>query len=126
MWTEPTRRVSSDRALHRWVIGLVVIAAGLLAQARAGQRPFEVDDLFNIEDVGRYFGGPYAFSADGGQLAFVRVRPKSTLANHKWEYLWGNAGGDVWVQPKVGADAINITNGQSDGSGWWAPQWSPD
>lgn len=89
-------------------------------------RPFSVDDLFELEDIGHYYGGPYAFSEDGKKLAFTRVRSKKTLANHKWEYLWGNAGGDVWVQKRSGEEPVNITNGASDGSGWWSPQWSPD
>ena len=96
------------------------------ARAKEPQRPFKVDDLFEIEDVGRYFGGPYSFSNDGQRLAFTRVRPKKSLANHKWEYLWGNAGGDVWVQLGAGEQPFNATNGAQDGSGWWSPQWSPD
>ena len=98
----------------------------LVTTATAAQRPFTVDDLFEIEDIGRYYGGPYAFSSDGKQLAFTRVRPKKSLANHKWEYLWGNAGGDIWIQPDPASNPINITNGATDGSGWWSPQWSPD
>jgi len=90
------------------------------------RRPFEVNDLFELEDVGRYFGGPYAFSSDGQKLAFTRVRPKKTLANYKWEFLWGNAGGDVWLQLSAAEAPLNITNGIQDGSGWWSPQWSPD
>lgn len=79
-----------------------------------------------MESVGQYFGGPYAFSSDGQQLAFTRVRAKKTLANYKWEYLWGNAGGDVWVQLKPTDAPMNVTNGVDDGSGWWSPQWSPN
>lgn len=90
------------------------------------QRPFEVNDLFELESVGQYFGGPYAFSSDGQELAFTRVRAKKTLANFKWEYLWGDAGGDVWVQLKSDDPPMNVTNGAEDGSGWWSPQWSPD
>lgn len=110
---------------------LVALSALLLphtshAKRPQGQRPFQVNDLFEVEDVGRYFGGPYAFSADGQKLAFTRVRPKKTLSNHKWEYLWGNAGGDVWVQLSATDQPVNITNGVQDGSGWWSPMWSPD
>lgn len=87
-------------------------------------RPFRIDDIFEIESLGRYYGGPYSFSPDG-TLAFARVRPKRELANHKWEYLWGNAGSDVWLQ--AGNDTpVNLTKGIEDGSGWWAPEWSPD
>ncbi len=117
-------------------LGLLLVLAALLstlpftraayAQSNQQRRPFDVNDLFELEDVGRYFGGPYAFSSDGQKLAFTRVRPKKTLANYKWEFLWGNAGGDVWIHLSAGEPPLNITNGIEDGSGWWSPQWSPD
>jgi len=102
--------------------GIDVCASG----SDTDQRAFQVDDLFELEAVGMYYGGPYAFSADGQELAITRVRPKKTLANHKWEFLWGNAGGDIWVQMSPSEPLVNITNGIQDGSGWWSPQWSPD
>jgi dipeptidyl aminopeptidase/acylaminoacyl peptidase len=98
----------------------------LAADAKPVQRAFRIDDLFEMEDIGRYFGGPYAFSTDGKKLAFTRVRAKKTLGNFKWEYLWGNAGGDVWLQESPDKDPVNLTNGATDGSGWWSPLWSPD
>lgn len=90
------------------------------------QRPFTVDDLFELESIGRYYGGPYAWSADGSKLAFTKVRAKKTLGNHKWEYLWGNAGGEIYLQTGPGEPPVRITDGITDGSGWWSPQWSPD
>ena len=114
-------------------LGGIVLCLAPLSGSAAGQhtstsqqRPFEVNDLFELESVGQYFGGPYSFSSDGQKLAFTRVRAKKTLANYKWEYLWGNAGGDVWVQLKPTDPPMNVTNGVEDGSGWWSPQWSPD
>lgn len=95
-------------------------------QTSQRQRPFDVNDLFELEAIGRYLGGPYAFSSDGQKLAFTRVRPKKTLANYKLEFLWDNAGGDVWIQRAAAEPPVNITNGIQDGSGGWAPQWSPD
>ena len=118
------------RARSRLFAG--VAALGFLAgvafaqSATDARRPFRLDDIFELEDLGRYYGGPWAFSPDGRSLAFTRIRPKKTLTNHKWEYLWGNAGGDVWLQPAPGEPAAVLTDGLSDGSGWWAPQWSPD
>lgn len=102
---------------------LVAFVGGAAAQT---QRPFTVDDLFELESIGRYYGGPYAWSADGRKLAFTRVRAKKTLGNHKWEYLWGNAGGEIYLQSAPGEEPVRITDGIRDGSGWWSPQWSPD
>jgi dipeptidyl aminopeptidase/acylaminoacyl peptidase len=86
----------------------------------------QVDDLFELEDIGKYYGGPYDFAPDGGALAFTRVRAKKSWTNHKWEYLWGSNGADVWLQAAPGAPPVNLTHGEQDGAGWWAPQWSPD
>jgi len=105
---------------------LLAFRPSTISYAQQSQRPFAVDDLFEIEGVGHQFGGPYAFSSDGKQLAYTRVRGKKSLANHKWEWLLDNAGGDVWVKLDPKGSPTNITNGAIDGSGWWAPQWSPD
>ena len=90
------------------------------------QRPLAIDDMFRLESIGRYYGGPYGFAPDGQSLAFTRVRPSQQLKNFKHEYLWGNAGADVWLQRAAGQPAENLTHGEEDGAGWWAPQWSPD
>jgi dipeptidyl aminopeptidase/acylaminoacyl peptidase len=122
-----TARTSSYAQLGI-LVSLFTLLLPSLANAwqSQGGRPFNVDDLFELESVGRYYGGPYAFSSDGRKLALTRVRPKRILANHKWDYLWGNAGGDVWVQMNADQEPFNITNGARDGSGWWSPEWSPD
>jgi dipeptidyl aminopeptidase/acylaminoacyl peptidase len=120
------RRVASYLGLGGIALCLLPLSMGAAQSSASQQRPFEVNDLFELESVGQYFGGPYAFSSDGQKLAFTRVRAKKTLANFKWEYLWGNAGGDVWVQLKPTDPPMNVTNGIEDGSGWWSPQWSPD
>ena len=107
----------------------LLFAASLLGAAppeARGARPLKVDDIFEIEGLGMYYGGPYAFAPDGKALAFTRKRAKKTLRNHKWEYLWGNAAGDVWLQRAPGETPVNLTDGVSDGSGWFSPQWSPD
>jgi dipeptidyl aminopeptidase/acylaminoacyl peptidase len=105
---------------------LLLWCGALSAEPSGNRRPFEVNDLFELEDLGQFYGGPYAYSADGRRLAYTRIRPKKTLANFTWEFLWGNAGADVWVQLRSGDAPVNITRGVDDGSGWWAPEWSPD
>jgi hypothetical protein len=34
-------------------------------------RLLEVDDLFHLEQIGRYFGGAFSFSPEGKVLAYV-------------------------------------------------------
>ena len=111
----------------RLLAAIAALSAGVAsAQQPASQRLFTVNDLFEIEGIGRYYGGPYTFSSDEQRFAFTRIRAKKSLSNFKWEFLWWNAGADVWVQLTPGAEPVNVTNGASDGSGWWSPQWSPD
>ncbi|MEP7383593.1 MAG: prolyl oligopeptidase family serine peptidase [Gemmatimonadota bacterium] len=95
------------------------------AQATRAQRPFRVDDLFELEGMGRYYGGPYAFSSDGQQLAITRTRPAKARTNLQW-FIWGNNSADIWVQMRPSDPPVNITDGAADGSGWWSAQWSPD
>ena len=115
------------KRVHWGVIGVALTCGCLpVLAAQTPQRPLKIDDMFELEGVGKYYGGPYSFSPDGKSLALTRVRPKQQLQNHKLEYLWSNAGGDIWLQSAPGVTPVNLTNGVSDGSGWWSPQWSPD
>ena len=123
---DPQHKQTASR-LARMAAALLMMTSigGVIAAERSSEsRPFRIDDLFETESLGRYYGGPFSFAKDG-TLAYTRVRPKRELTNHKWEYLWGNAGSDVWLQSGQAAP-VNLTQGIEDGSGWWAPEWSPD
>ncbi len=90
-------------------------------------RPLELDDLFGLEQIGIYFGGPYDLSPDGTRLAYVVQRPKATATTHKQDFLCGNDRADVWmVRLNDGSEAMNLTHGLDEGIGYWAPSWSPD
>jgi dipeptidyl aminopeptidase/acylaminoacyl peptidase len=90
------------------------------------RRPLEVHDLFRLEDLGLYFGPQVTFSSDGQAIAFTRVRAINTMANVSRASLSRNDAADVWVRSPQSTAVRNLTNGSSDGSGWWSPQWSPD
>ncbi len=112
------------RHLIAW-ISCIVLAWLPTAHAGAPElRAFMLDDLFQLEGIGEAFGGPYSFS-QRGSLAFVRLRPRSSVADYRWEWLAGNAAADIWLQQGQSVPA-NLTRGSEDGSGWWAPAWSPD
>ena len=113
-----------SRSPCTWLACLLLSVALPALANPVTSRPFALDDLFQLESIGEAFGGPFAFSRQG-QLAFVRLRPRSSVADYRWEWLAGNAAGDVWLHDGRG-DPVNLTRGSSDGSGWWAPAWSPD
>jgi dipeptidyl aminopeptidase/acylaminoacyl peptidase len=85
-----------------------------------------VDDLFRLEQIGWYFGGPFSFSPDGKILAYVVQRAKETATLHKQDFLGGNDRADIWLVDIPSGTPRNLTNGVSEGAGYWAPAWSPD
>lgn len=91
----------------------------------SAKRPAKVADAYKIEGLGRYYGGPVSYSPDTGKIAITRVRPAAMRKDFSVDFLLGNDIGDVWVRMPDGR-FFNVTRGAEDGSGWWAPQWSPD
>lgn len=85
------------------------------------RRPLRVDDLFGLEELGEA-----ALSSDGRWLVFVVRRARATANFHKYDFLGGGDRGDVWIVNASGGVAQNLTGGAEDGSGYWAPSWSPD
>ena len=65
-------------------------------------------------------------SPDGDRLAYVHTRPRRTATFHKYDYLFGGDRADVWVADAAAGVPQNLTRGHDDGSGHWAPTWSPD
>jgi dipeptidyl aminopeptidase/acylaminoacyl peptidase len=104
--------------LNLVVIGLLSIGAPASAQAL---RPLVVDDLFQLqtlEDV--------RVSPDGSSVAMVIQRAWADPETYRPYDMFGNDHADIWILPGSGGAPKNITNGRSQGSGYWNPVWSPD
>lgn len=103
----------------------VVLCMLLCASVCFGQnsklRPLTPDDMFRMEGIGET-----TLSPDGQWLAYVRRRPVLQETFTGFAELLKNDHADVWIQAVAGGPPKNITNGIVDGSGFWAPQWSPD
>ncbi|MPY86959.1 MAG: prolyl oligopeptidase family serine peptidase [Luteitalea sp.] len=102
---------------------VVVLVACLVPVLVSGQsrRPLTPDDLFELEAL-----GDVAISPDGEWLAYVLKRRKAEARHHKLDFLDGNDRGDVWLVSTRNGSPRNLTDGAVDGSGYWAPVWSPD
>lgn len=120
----PSRRAGGHPVLLMLASLLLMPTAG--ATDTQQRRPLQVNDIFEMEGIGHAYGGPFAFSVDGKSLSFTRLRPRKTLINHQREFLLNNDRADVWMQLAAGEPVINLTQGEREGSGWWAPQWSAD
>ncbi|MGL5075121.1 MAG: TolB family protein, partial [Waterburya sp.] len=89
-------------------------------------KTLQLEDIFNLEQIGRYFGGGLSFSPDGKTLAYVLQRAKATTKNHKQDFLWGNDRADIWLIDLVTLESSNITKGAAEDVGYWSPAWSSD
>ena len=85
------------------------------------QRSLTPHDLAGLEGL-----SAATLSPDGGWLAYVRTRPRRTATFHKYDLLAGADRGDIWIVDAAGGAPQNLTRGVDDGSGHWAPSWSPD
>jgi hypothetical protein len=90
-----------------------------------------VDDLLSLEQItpistGRTTFAPIAISTDGLQAAIVVQRRRNPGDQYGWAGLASSERADVWLVSTKGGPATNLTHGESDASGFWAPRWSPD
>jgi dipeptidyl aminopeptidase/acylaminoacyl peptidase len=104
-----------------WAGVVVLVLLGAYGVTAQPQRPMTVDDIFKLKEI-----GSVAVSPDGQWLAYVLKRPRAQAVHYKRDYLNGNDRGDVWVIATKGGHPKNVTNGMTDGAGFWAPVWSPD
>jgi len=86
-----------------------------------GRRALTPHDLSCLEEL-----PGAALSPDGRWLAFVRTRARRTAVFHKYDFLASGDRCDVWIVDAAGGVPQNLTLGAGDGSGHWAPSWSPD
>ena len=100
----------------------VVLAATLTADA-FGQtaRPLNIDDVFAIQTL-----TTVAPSASSDWLAVVVQRSWAESPAYRPYTMMGDDQADVWLLPKRGGPARNVTNGAERGLGYWNPVWSSD
>ncbi|MGJ5814148.1 alpha/beta fold hydrolase [Paludibaculum fermentans] len=100
----------------RWIPILLLLPL----QAEPTLRPLTPQDILRIEQWGETAASP-----DGQLFAFVRIRARTSAANAMRDFMNGNDRADIWIAPRNGTPR-RITNGFTDGAGFFQPVWSPD
>ena len=113
-------KVQNKIILRAVLVATIFLAQSAFAQVKP-QRPLTPDDLLKLKEVGQA-----AISPDGQWLAYTVKRSRLDQHHQALSFLEGNDRSDIWLVSTAGGQPRNLTNGDSDGSGWWAPTWSPD
>src|SRR5258708_15974989 len=100
-------------------IGIPAIPFGCLVfSSSRGMAP---DDPLRLEQFGEA-----AIDPSGTSVAYVRIRSKTSRTMHMRNDMAGDDRSDIWIGAVEGGSPRNITAGEKDGAGYWAPVWSPD
>ncbi len=86
-----------------------------------GQRGMTVEDLLSVENL-----GSIALSPDGRWAAVAIQRSKREAGLFTRTRLGGDDRSDLWLVATSTGERRRLTDGAADGSGTWAPAWSPD
>lgn len=120
---------SESKASHLTLDGQYMRVATILimtvlatSAAWVSARTLEVQDVLNLERID-------SFSIAPGEawVAYVRARP--FIAEKTYQEDMGGSGlarSDIWILRPGAEKPRNLTHGESDGSGWFMPLWSPD
>jgi dipeptidyl aminopeptidase/acylaminoacyl peptidase len=85
------------------------------------QRGMTVEDVLSIENL-----GTIALSPDGQWAAVTIQRSKRDADFHARTRLTGDDRADVWLVSTSTGERRRITDGVTEGCGYWAPSWSAD
>src|SRR5258708_5226798 len=123
--------VLRSRAVFAGLVLMPLLLAPGIAQPARQTRSFTVDDLLSLEQIRPASTGwkpfpPIAISPEGLQAAIVVQRKRNPGDQYAWAGLGSVERADVWLVSTKGGPATNLTHGESDASGFWAPRWSRD
>lgn len=103
-----------------WACAVVLASSAVSAQTDSATA-FTIDDVLTLETL-----GSVAASPDGRRVAIVVDRPRSARERYPMPWLQGDARADIWIARTDSGHAIRLTDGATDGAGYWDPVWSPD
>src|SRR5258708_3502327 len=102
-------------------LGIGILAIPFVCVVFASSRGMAPDDPLRLEKFGEA-----AIDPSGTSVAYVRIRSKTSRTMHMRNDMAGDDRSDIWIGSVEGGSPRNITAGEKDGAGYWAPVWSPD
>jgi dipeptidyl aminopeptidase/acylaminoacyl peptidase len=87
---------------------------------------FTVQDILALDTFDGAWAPAYAFSPDGGRLAFVVQRAAAHGVRHQRPFLLGNDRGELWLADLALRTVRPLAADVAGGLGFYAPAWSPD
>ena len=107
----PVRPPPAVQSRRKWVVGSMLVAAGLALAAYRAVRTNEPESIARVSPVTRLAGKEFqaAISRDGSRVAFLWAEDGSTPP-------------EVWVQDTNGSNSRPLSKGGHHSS----PAWSPD
>jgi hypothetical protein len=112
--------------IHTIAIALLLGGWPVLGQSQpSAGRVIRLDDLLELQEITRLYGGGAAFSADGSLVAFTIQRPYHTKRLHSDGLPLADRS-DMFVASTSDPRPVKVADGSGDGASFWAPCWSPD
>lgn len=120
------------RLLRFVSLALVASTISLVAES---PKPFRVDDMLRMEQIGNPSGGNAVVSSDGKSFAFTKSTPKTKIRNYLvsgpvskvgGNGIGGATGAEVWVQLSSEEKPRQAVPAPDDESVWELMQWSPN
>lgn len=111
------------------ILACVLVISEVMGCVGAANRPapqiFSANTLLQLEPAPNFGSLISPISVSGSRVAIARPRPLAQWSDDPQLLAARRDGTDIWVTDTNGTPAINLTQGQRDGSAWWMGRWSP-
>lgn len=109
------------RLLGEWLTFAAFLLFSVSLAVAQAQRPFTVNDLLNLEDI-----GDVAFSPQGDRVVFERLRPYDQAPTFGYELLGGKERAQLFVAEIDDPRSLRLLFAQKSERGYWLGPFSPD
>lgn len=118
---QPMAGAWAARLLGVWLAFAAFLLLSVSIAAAQAQRPFTVNDLLNLEDIGEV-----VFSPQGDRVVIERLRPYDQAPAFGYELLGGKERAQLFVAEIDDPGSLRPLFVQNPARGYWLGPFSPD